>query len=266
MNKYFNPFNYIKYFFRKCFFYTNKNLFHGTIPKYFSDGTVSSHIYGGSLDLKFQKAIIDSKKEFTHPLYHEWRLYISSMILKMLLQKKKLKYVECGVGEGHTLKVFLNYVKNLKQKKLINNLNKSIFLLMDTFKGVDMNLIPKKDKKKFYITKAYGDSTLSVIKKRFNSIKKKLCIVEGSIPSSLALVPKKFLSPDFLHIDMNNPVPEVSAIKFFIKSMKPGGILLLDDYAFASAKTQRQHIDKYFDKLKISRPLTLPSGQGIYFF
>ena len=43
---------------------------------------------------------------------------------------------------------------------------------MDTFKGVDMNLIPKKDKKKFYITKAYGDSTLSVIKKRFNSIKK----------------------------------------------------------------------------------------------
>jgi len=266
VKKYINPFNYIKYFFRIFFFYTNKSIFHGITPKYFTDGIVSSHIYGGSLDLDFQKSIKDSKKEFKHPLYHEWRLYIASMILKMLLQKKKIKYVECGVGEGHTLKVFLNYIKKMQQKNLTNNLNKSIFLLMDTFSGVDTNLVPKKDKKNFYITRAYGDSTLSVIKKRFNSLKKKLYIIEGSIPSSLDRVPKKFYSPDFLHIDMNNPMPEVSAIKFFIKSMKSGSILLLDDYAFATAKTQRQYIDKYFDKLKISRPLTLPSGQGIYFF
>lgn len=266
MKKFLNPFNYIRYFFRILFFYTNKDLFHGELPKYFKDGTVTSHIFGGSTDIAFQKSVLDSKKEFKHPLYHEWRLYIASIILKMLLQKKKIKYVECGVGEGHTLKVFLIYIKKLKQKKLISNLNKSIFLLMDTFNGVDMNLIPRKDKKNKYITKAYGDSTLSVIKKRFYSLKRKAYFIKGSIPSTLNRIPKKFYSPDFLHIDMNNPVPEVSAIKFFIKSMKPGSILLLDDYSFASAKSQRQYIDRYFDKIKKSRPLTLPSGQGIYFF
>ncbi|CAN1606802.1 K05303 K05303; O-methyltransferase [Candidatus Pelagibacterales bacterium] len=170
------------------------------------------------------------------------------------------------MGEGHTLKVFTNYIKHSKTKKLKNNYNKSIYLLMDTFSGVDMSLVPKKGRKGEYITKAYGGSTLSVIKKRFSSLKKRVHFIEGSIPASLDRIPKKFKSPDFLHIDMNNPIPEVSAINFFIRSMQPGSILLLDDYAFATAKTQRQHIDRYFDKIKKSRPLTLPSGQGIYFF
>jgi len=266
MIKFFNPFNYIRYFFRILFFYTNKNLFHGETPKYFTDGTVTSHIFGGSTDIAFKKSIADSKKEFVHPLYHEWRLYIACIILKMLLQKRKIKYVECGVGEGHTLKVFMNYIKHSKQKKLKDNYNRSIYLLMDTFSGVDMNLVPKKDRENKYITKAYGDSTLSVIKKRFSSLKKRANFIQGSIPSTLDRIPKKFNSPDFLHIDMNNPIPEVSAINFFIRSMKPGSILLLDDYSFASAKTQRQYIDRYFDKIEKSRPLTLPSGQGIYFF
>jgi hypothetical protein len=59
---------------------------------------------------------------------------------------------------------------------------------------------------------------------------------------------------------------QVSAINFFIRSMQPGSILVVYVYAFATAKTNRQEIDRYFDKIKKSRPLTLPSGQGIYFF
>lgn len=62
----------------------------------------------------------------------------------------------------------------------------------------------------------------------------------------------------------HNKLPEVSTIHFFLKKMKQGSIILLDDYAFANAKLQREIINKYFDKLKLSRPLTLPTGQGIY--
>ena len=68
MKKFLNPLNYIRHFIRILFFYTNKNLFHCVIPKYFKDGTVTSHIFGGSTDIAFQKSIRDSKKEFIHPL------------------------------------------------------------------------------------------------------------------------------------------------------------------------------------------------------
>jgi len=44
------------------YFYTNKNLFHGEIAKYFKDGTVTGHIFGGPTDITFQKTIRDSKK------------------------------------------------------------------------------------------------------------------------------------------------------------------------------------------------------------
>lgn len=263
--KYFYPINYIKYFFRISFFLTNINIFHGKLPSFCTDGIVTSHIFGGFLDLGFQKSIKDTQKEISRPIYALWRYYTSSMILKMLMQKKSITYVECGVGEGITLKVFVNYIKNLGLKNLDNNLKKSNFLLMDTFNGIDINLISEDDNKE-YITKPYGGATLSVIKKRFNFLKKKIKIIKGSIPGTLKQVTKKFMYPDFLHIDLNNPVPEVSTIHFFLKKMKPGSIILLDDYAFANSSSQRESIDLYFDKLKLSRPLTLPTGQGIYFF
>ena len=64
---------------------------------------------------------------------------------------------------------------------------------------------------------------------------------------------------------MNNPLPEQKALEFFYPKMKSGSVILLDDYSFVgkSYNQQREVINQYCDKSKISRPLTLPTGQGI---
>ena len=40
-------------------------------------------------------------------------------------------------------------------------------------------------------------------------------------PETLKLVNQNFYNPDFLHIDMNNPTPEKSALEFFYPKMNP---------------------------------------------
>ena len=65
-----------------------------------------------------------------------------------------------------------------------------------------------------YITHPYGGATAVVIEKRISFLNY-TTLIEGSIPCSLDKVPMNSLLPDFLHIDMNNELPEVEALKFF---------------------------------------------------
>jgi hypothetical protein len=134
---------------------------------------------------------------------------------------------------------------------------------MDTFAGVALDLVPAELlQKQTFVSTAYHGATVDVIRKRFSFIKT-LQIIEGKIPSTLSQVPPHLKSPDFLHIDMNNPTPELEAVKFFYPQMQKGSVILFDDYAFRSAASQKQVLDQYFAGLCLSGPITIPTGQGI---
>jgi hypothetical protein len=265
----------IKIILKKIFYISNSHIFHNEKPTYETDGLITSHVFGGGYkadgDANFQEALKLGRKEFVHNLYHEWRLYVASMILKMLMQKTNINYIELGVGEGLNLYVYSKYIKYLNNNKINKNFNLSYYYLMDTFTGIDPSLASKEMQKSLHSSafETYGGSsgTLETIKKRFKFLGNKLKIIPGTIPHTLNKIRKvNFNRPIFLHIDLNNPVPEVASLNFFLKKMKVGDVILFDDYGFSNAKEQRVSINKFFDSRKLSRPLTLPTGQGIYLF
>ena len=124
----------IKIILKKIFYISNSSIFHNTKPTYETDGLITSHVFGGGYsengDANFQKALNLGRKEFVHNLYHEWRLYVASMILKMFMQKTNINYIELGVGEGHTLYVYSKYIKYLNNTKINRNFNLSSYYLI----------------------------------------------------------------------------------------------------------------------------------------
>lgn len=244
------------------------NTFHKIKPTWINDGLITSNFFGATSDDNFKRSLNEGRKNLNHTLYNEWRLYTSSMIVKMILDRKvskneNFKYIECGVGIGMTLFIISKYIEKFEKYRNFFQKNSS-FLLMDTFEGVDLNYVPKNLKNHGYKTSAYYGANEEVIRKRFSFLKN-VELIKGSIPETLKLVNQNFYNPDFLHIDMNNPTPEKSALEFFYPKMNSGSVILLDDYSFVgkSYNQQREAIDKYCDLNKISRPLSLPTGQGI---
>ena len=61
---------------------------------------------------------------------------------------------------------------------------------------------------------------------------------------------------------MNYAEAEVYALKIFWKNISPGGIIILDDFAYIGRERQSYYISKLSRKLGFNI-LIVPSGQGI---
>jgi predicted O-methyltransferase YrrM len=66
----------------------------------------------------------------------------------------------------------------------------------------------------------------------------------------------------YLSIDMNIAYPERAAIEHFWPRIVPGGVVVLDDYAFAGYDEQRRSMDEFARHAGVPI-LTLPTGQGL---
>jgi len=86
-------------------------------------------------------------------------------------------------------------------------------------------------------------------------------IIRGKVPDTLSKVGSDQIA--FLSIDMNHPVPEIAAMRFFWPRLVPGAIVLLDDYAYSEMyRSQKQAFDELAGELDFCI-LTLPTGQGL---
>ena len=142
--------------------------FHGVRPSWINDGLITSHFYGGKNDLEFQLTLKENRKILNHSLYNEWRLLTVVLIVKMILDNKiekklSFNYVECGGGIGITLLTLANYFKKLVKYREI--FMSSDFLIMNTFKGVDLKYVPKDLKSHNYKTVSYGGVDYKSLKK-----------------------------------------------------------------------------------------------------
>jgi hypothetical protein len=85
-------------------------------------------------------------------------------------------------------------------------------------------------------------------------------VVQGAIPEVLPAL--NIGAVALLHIDMNCAYPERAALEFFWDHLSPGGIVLLDDYAYFGHEQQTSAIDASVRALG-ANVLSLPTGQGV---
>ena len=61
---------------------------------------------------------------------------------------------------------------------------------------------------------------------------------------------------------MNCSPPEVAAADYFWNKMSPGGLILLDDYAYRGYEPQKHAMDKFAQEKGVGIA-SLPTGQGL---
>jgi hypothetical protein len=85
-------------------------------------------------------------------------------------------------------------------------------------------------------------------------------LVVGFVPDTLDQLAAEWVA--FVHVDMNNPVPEALALSFVWDRIVPGGIVLLDDYAQKGFELQKRKMDELSREIGFNI-LALPTGQGL---
>jgi len=182
-----------------------------------------------------------------------WRVHIG---LWAAYSASKLKgdFVECGVQNGFLSSAIMEYLN-------WDSLNKT-FYLMDTFSGIDERYISEEERalkhnrgKNFSGT----NSIIEVVRNNFSQWEN-IQIIVGAIPETLGVV--KVHSIAYLHIDMNNALPEVAAFNYFWERLVPGAFVLFDDYADHVYRLQKVAIDTAVEA-KDLKVVSLPTGQGL---
>ena len=225
----------IKKFINKAFF------------QYIGDGFSTSHNVSFLKNSNFLKAYNRACKKVGHDAKIHFRIH---QIFWAGEYSKRIKgdIVEVGTGTGFSMLALLSFLKNW------NKGNKKLYLF-DTFSPYKVdefgNLTSNKSK---YYASSYEET-----RKNFQGFKR-VHFVKGDVYKTL----KKYknLKIFLVHVDLNYAEAEVYSLKFFWKNISKGGIVILDDYAYAGRNRQFVYINKLAKKLNFSI-LTVPSGQGI---
>jgi hypothetical protein len=232
------------------------------------DGLATMHDSSFMNDHAFQTAYHWTRDVIGKDYQWYWRNYLGIRLAEYAINISS-NFVECGVGECWMTLSLLKYfeVKGIKMPYLT---------LFDTFSGIASDIVDPQEEEYWGMSaeqkKALYEYNpgLDIILKRLS---KTTCpadhikVIEGTIPRTLSsdviteIKHKGDIS--YLHIDMNNSVPEVAALDQFYPCVATGGIILLDDYAYSGYFYQKQAIDKWCIENKIAIPLPLPTGQGL---
>lgn len=185
--------------------------------------------------------------------FWHWRVHVG---LWTAYSASKLKgdFVECGVNKGFLSSAIMEYLD-------WNSLDRT-FYLMDTFSGIDENYVSPEGRASGILERnmtGFYTKDFEEVKKNFSQWKN-IQFIRGSIPDTLIEV--KTDSVAYLHIDMNNPLPEVAAFNYFWERLVPGGLILFDDYAYKGYEAQNEAMDEAVCKKNI-KILSIPTGQGL---
>jgi hypothetical protein len=159
--------------------------------------------------------------------------------------------LELGVFKGHTTQFTADYMDFQSWPKT--------WRLIDTFDGIpDDQVDPgwaEINKAVYKGTYAYED-----VVKRFAPYPN-IHVIRGRVPEALDEHAPEKLS--FLHIDLNNTAAELAALERLVDRLSPGGVLILDDYCWASAYQQHAAERRWFGDRGL-HVLPLPTGQGVF--
>ncbi|MFO1405030.1 MAG: class I SAM-dependent methyltransferase [Azonexus sp.] len=224
---------------------------------YDQDGLRSVHNHEFMLDNDFLRAYTRGVRAVGIDYRWHWRVH-TGLWAASVAAKLSGDFVECGVNRGFMSTAIMEFLD-------WNTLGRDFYLL-DTFHGVDLRFISADDVKigvvernRRDIESGFYTFDVDAVRKNFAEWQRAKIIV-GSIPETLPQVLSERIA--FIHLDLNCSQPEVAAADFFWDKLVPGGLILLDDYAYVGYRSQKIGMDS-FAKSKSLSILSLPTGQGL---
>ena len=175
-----------------------------------------------------------------------WRLHILCWAARHCLSIEG-DFVECGVLSGFCTSVITSYLQFDKVDKR--------FFLYDTFSGIpeEFNVLNRTNK-------TFNDKDYyAIVCEKFKDYPN-ITVTKGVVPYSFAeVVPEKIA---FMHIDMNSATAELAALTHLFDRLTPGGMIVFDDYGWASYGEQLASNDAFMEKNN-HKIVELPTGQGL---
>lgn len=196
-------------------------------------------------------SIVDKYSELLPiPNWH-WNLSVALWCVKNALGLNG-DFVELGVFKGHTTLFLAEYIDFCKEGRS--------WYLYDTFEGIpaeDLNNSSWEDINKGLYVDTYSHAEVVDRFKHYPHIH----VIKGRVPDVFSdnPLPSRIA---FLHVDLNSARAEVAALDSIFDSIINGGMILFDDYGWASCGEQHQAINAWAKKMSVNI-LELPTGQGL---
>ncbi len=187
----------------------------------------------------------------------EWRVHVALWAARTALRVAG-DFAECGVNAG--------FISSAIMEGLRWNTVGRRFYLIDTFAGPVLAQYSRQEVQRGRLTLARqaleaGAYVTDMERVRANFAEwENALVIRGSVPDILRKLDIGAVA--FVHIDMNCAFPERAAFDFFWDRLSPGGVVLLDDYAYYGHDEQRQTMDAAAE-VKGAQVLSLPTGQGL---
>jgi hypothetical protein len=178
-----------------------------------------------------------------------WRVHVALWVASQVSHLPGA-FVECGVSTGFLSSAIMQFLD-------WNSLQKD-FYLFDTFQGLDEQLMSPQEKKTERLG-WYKDLSYEKVRNNFSEFNN-VHITKGAVPGSLA--PVSIPHVCYLSLDMNCTIPEIEAASFFWDRIVPGGMILLDDYAYSGYEEQNRAFNAFAAE-KSTQVLSFPTGQGL---
>jgi O-methyltransferase len=171
-----------------------------------------------------------------------WRRYILACAAYHCVHLEG-DFVECGAYTGVGVKTVVDY---LGKENFPRN-----FWLYDLFEHEDWMW--------HHAGPEHGPELEGRVRRKFEAYPQ-VKIFKGEIPDVFEGQSPESIS--YLHIDLNQAPAEVATLDALFERVVPGGIVILDDYEWASYRAQKVAEDPWFEARQY-RVMPLPTGQGI---
>ena len=159
--------------------------------------------------------------------------------------------MEAGVWRGGTAKILLRL---LNEHSTVDHKN---LFLFDSFEGMK-NTTASQDR---HLVGDFADTSLESVS-HFLGEDERVHFCKGWIPKTFAGLENSTFC--FAHIDLDLYQSIKDCLGFAYPRMSKGGVIVLDDYGYASCPGARKSADEFFLD-KPEKVLALHTGQGIVF-
>lgn len=220
-------------------------------PEYCADGIRTRHNHRFVQNEAYQAALRRAAQADPTLAYMRWRLHVALWAASHAVQLEG-DFVECGVNRGFLSSGIMQYLDwNRRGRR---------FFLFDTFQGIDESQLSPSEIELGRIEHSRGfsechDHAVSNFAE-FDGVH----IVRGIVPQSLSTVDIDRVA--YLSIDMNCAAADAAAVRHFWPRLSPGGVLLIDDYAYQGYEPTYEVLSQVIRDLG-AQVLSLPTGQGL---
>jgi hypothetical protein len=214
------------------------------------DKELASHISAREVILtQFRRQSVDV--EVAQLKWRHYLVYWSATVASRIAGGDQRNFVEMGVCDGLTAWYASQARQNLKCG--------GQFFLYDAWEGMRADLLTPSEGKS---AGSYDYLDIANTKKNLS-----LCGTDdfifnkGYIPESFA----DYKNPEklaWMHIDLNSSIPTIASLDFFWDRMLPGGVVLLDDFAWPGYEDTRTEVEKWCERQGLDI-LQFPTGQAL---